>query len=51
MKYNIIDDPSKLKITFPIMEVVKIPQQRKNILKFLDEPVHRMEVVAFGSRK
>jgi hypothetical protein len=51
MKYNVIDDLSKLRITFPFMEVVKIPQQRKNILKFLDEPVHRMEVVASSSRK
>jgi hypothetical protein len=42
MKYNVIDDLSKLRITFPFMEVVKIPQQRKNILKFLDELVHRM---------
>jgi hypothetical protein len=51
MTYNVIDDLSKLRITFPFMEVVKIPQQRKNILKFLDEPIHRMEVVASGSRQ
>jgi hypothetical protein len=51
MKYNIIYDLSKLRITFPFMEVVKIPQQRKNILKFFDEPIHRMEVTASGSRQ
>jgi hypothetical protein len=51
MTYNVIDDLSKLRITFPFMEVVKIPQQRKNILKILDEPSHRMEVVASSSKQ
>jgi hypothetical protein len=45
MTYNVIDDLTKLRITLPFMEVVKIPQQRENILKILDEPSNRIEVV------
>jgi len=37
MTYNVIDDLTKLRITLPFMEVVKIPQQRENILKIIDE--------------
>jgi hypothetical protein len=32
MTYNVINDLAKLIITLPFMEVVKIPQQRENIL-------------------
>jgi len=46
MTYNVIDDLTKLGITLPFMEVVKFPQQRENILNILDEPSHRIEVVA-----
>jgi hypothetical protein len=38
MTYNFVEDLSKLRITLPFMEVVKIPQQRHNILKLLDDP-------------
>jgi hypothetical protein len=51
MTYNVIDDLTKLRITFPFMEVVKIPQQRENILKILDEPSTRIEVVVTNSRQ
>jgi hypothetical protein len=51
MIYNVIYEISKLENIFPFMEVVKIPQQRKIFLKFLDEAIHIMEVVASGSRK
>jgi hypothetical protein len=37
MTYNVVDDLTKLQITFPFMEVVKIPQQRENVLKILDD--------------
>jgi hypothetical protein len=45
MKYNVVDDLSKLRITLSFTEVVKIPQQRENILKLLDEPAERIEAV------
>jgi hypothetical protein len=45
MKYNVIEDLSKLRITLPFTEVVKIPQQRENILRLLDDPSGKMEVV------
>jgi hypothetical protein len=51
MMYNVVDDLSKLRITFPFMEVVKIPQQRENILKILDEPGSRMEAIVASPRK
>jgi hypothetical protein len=38
MMYNVVEDLSKLRIRFSFIEVVKIPQQRQNILKFLDDP-------------
>jgi hypothetical protein len=50
MTYNIIDDISKIKITLPFMEVVKIPQQRENLLKILDDAYTRMEVEVINSR-
>jgi hypothetical protein len=37
MNYNVVDELNKICITFPFMEVVKIPQQRDNILKILDD--------------
>jgi len=52
MTYNVIDDLTKLRINLPkFMEVVKIPQRRKNILKLIDEPNTRMEVVVKNPRQ
>jgi hypothetical protein len=45
MKYNVVEDLSKLRITLPFTEVVKIPQQRENILRLLDDPYEKEEVV------
>jgi phenylalanyl-tRNA synthetase alpha subunit len=45
MIYNVVDDLSKLSITFTFTEVVKITQQKENIFKFLDEPSRRMEAI------
>jgi hypothetical protein len=45
MKYNVVEDLSKLRITLPFTEVVKIPQQRENILILLDDPSEKVEVV------
>jgi len=50
MNYNLVDKLSKLKITLPFMEVVKIPQQRENILKILDDTNSRIEVVVTTTR-
>ena len=38
MKYNVVEDLSKLRITLPFTKVVKIHQQRENILRLLDDP-------------
>jgi len=43
--YNVVEDLTKLSITFPFTKVVNIPQQRKNILKLLDDSSKIMEVV------
>jgi hypothetical protein len=46
MTYNIIDDLTKLQITLPFLEVVKIPQQKEILLKVLengDKPATRVE--------
>jgi len=51
MTYNVIDDLTKLRITLIFMEVVKIPQQRENILKILDEPSNRIEVVVVNPKQ
>jgi hypothetical protein len=51
MTYNIMDDLLKLRITFPFMEVVKIPQQRENLLKILDDADTRMEVAVINSKR
>jgi hypothetical protein len=45
MMYNVVEDLSKLRINFPFTEVVKIPQQRQNILKLFDDPSERDEAV------
>jgi hypothetical protein len=45
MTYNVVEDLSKLRITLPFTEVVKIPRQRKNILNLLDDPSERTETV------
>jgi hypothetical protein len=50
MTYNIMDDLLKLRITFPFIEVVKIPQQRENILKILEDADTRMEVAVINSK-
>jgi hypothetical protein len=50
MKYNVVEELSKLRITLPFIEVVKIPQQRENILRLLDDPSEKVEVVV-TSRK
>jgi hypothetical protein len=51
MIYNVVDDLSKLRITLPFTEVVKIPQQRENILKLLDEPARRIEAVVANPKQ
>jgi hypothetical protein len=45
MNYNVVEDLSKLRITLPFIEVLKIPQQRENILRLLDDPSEKVEVV------
>jgi hypothetical protein len=44
MKYNVVEDLSKIRINLPFTKVVKIPQQRENILRLLDDPSEKMEV-------
>jgi hypothetical protein len=51
MKYNVVEDLSKLRITLPFTDVVKIPQQRENILRLLDDPSGRMEVVVISTKQ
>jgi hypothetical protein len=41
----------KLRITLPFTEVVKIPQQRENILRLLDDPSGKMEVVVISLKQ
>jgi hypothetical protein len=45
MKYNVVKDLSKLRITLPFTEVVKIDQQRENFLRLLSDPSEKVEVV------
>jgi hypothetical protein len=45
MTYNVIENLSKLRINMPFTKVMKIPQQRENILKMLDDPFEKEEVV------
>jgi hypothetical protein len=51
MNYNLVDELTKLHITLPFMEVVKIPQQRENILKILDDTNSRIEAVMMNTRQ
>jgi hypothetical protein len=53
MTYNIIDDLTKLHISLLFLEVVKIPQQKENLLKVLengDKPNTRVEAVIIGNQ-
>jgi DNA-binding LacI/PurR family transcriptional regulator len=45
MAYNVVEDLSKLRITLPFTEVVKIPQQRENILRLLDDPSEKEKLL------
>jgi hypothetical protein len=45
MKYNVIEDLSKIRITLPFTEVVKILQQRENILILSDDQYRKMQFV------
>jgi hypothetical protein len=51
MMYNVMEDLSKLRINMLFMEVVNIPQQRKNILKLLDDPSEIIEVVVTSPKQ
>jgi hypothetical protein len=51
MNYNVVDELTKLQITFPFMVVVKIPQQREKLLKILDDANPRIEVVVMNTRQ
>ena len=37
MTYNIVDHLHKMQVTFPIMEVMKTPQQKENLFKSLED--------------
>jgi hypothetical protein len=45
MAYNVVGNSSKLRITLPFTKVVKIPPKRQNILRLLDDPSEKSEVV------
>jgi hypothetical protein len=51
MKYNVVEDLSKIRITLPFTKVVKIPQQRENNLILLDDPSEKVEVVVTSSKQ
>jgi hypothetical protein len=51
MNHNLVDELAKLLITLTFMEVVKIPQQRENILKILDDTNSRIEAIVINTRK
>jgi len=51
MTYNVVEDLSKLRITFPFTEVVKIRQQRENIFRMLDDPSEKAEVVVTSPKQ
>jgi hypothetical protein len=51
MTYNVIEDLNKLRIIFPFTEVVKIPQQRHNILKLFDDPSKRTEAMVTSPKQ
>jgi hypothetical protein len=48
MKYNVVEDLSKIMITLPFTEVVKIPQQSENILRLLDDPYGKKEAIVIS---
>jgi hypothetical protein len=37
MSYNIADHLHRMQVTLPIMEVMKIPQQKENFFKALED--------------
>jgi hypothetical protein len=49
--YNVVEDLSKLRITLLFTEVVKIPQQRENILRLLDDPYEKVEFVVTSPKQ
>lgn len=52
--YNVMDNLNELQITFPFLEVVKIPQKRENILKYLENKDvidKRVEAIVIGLNK
>jgi hypothetical protein len=51
MKYNVVDDLSKLRITLPFHRSGEDSQQRENILKLLDEPAGRIEAVVASPKQ
>jgi hypothetical protein len=51
MKYNVVEDLRKMRITLPFTKVVKIPQQRENILRLLDDPSGRMKVFVISPKQ
>jgi hypothetical protein len=54
MAYNVVNDLTKLQITLPFLEVVKIPQQKENTLKVLgNEDKHntRVDAVVMDSQQ
>jgi hypothetical protein len=51
MTYNVVEDLSKLRITIPFTKVVKIPEQRENIMRLLDDPSEKEEVVLTSLKK
>jgi hypothetical protein len=51
MTYNVVEDLSKLRITPPFKEVVKIPQKRENILNFLDDAYEIVEGVVTNPKQ
>jgi hypothetical protein len=51
MMYNVMEDLSKWRMTLPFMEVVKMPQQRQDILKLLDDPSEIVEVVVTSPKQ
>jgi len=51
MTYNVVDDVTKLRITLPFMEVIKIPQHKENIIKILDETNNIIEDIVSNPRQ
>jgi hypothetical protein len=51
MTYIVVEDLCKLRINSPVIEVVKIPHQRQNILKLLDNPSEREEAIVTGQKQ